>query len=93
MADSEQAGDKEFVREKHSGSRRREAGSHRGSEYLAVRYIGHAEKWDEVAMDGSLEAKDCAATYKLGGSALVAATINRDLQNLKTDAEMENRRS
>ena len=56
---------------------------------LTVRYIGHAEKWDAVEMNGSPQSRDCAATYKLGDSALTVATINRDLQNLKTEAEME----
>jgi NADPH-dependent 2,4-dienoyl-CoA reductase/sulfur reductase-like enzyme len=59
---------------------------------LTVRYIGHAEKWDAVEMDGSPQSKDCAATYKLGDSALAVATINRDLQNLRAEAEMEGRR-
>lgn len=56
---------------------------------LTVRYIGHAEKWDRVEVDGSLQARDCAVTYTLGDRVLAVATMERDLQNLKTEVEME----
>jgi NADPH-dependent 2,4-dienoyl-CoA reductase/sulfur reductase-like enzyme/nitrite reductase/ring-hydroxylating ferredoxin subunit len=56
---------------------------------LSVKYIGHAEKWDAVEIDGSLQAKDCTVTYKLGGRRLAVATISRDRQNLEIEAEME----
>jgi NADPH-dependent 2,4-dienoyl-CoA reductase/sulfur reductase-like enzyme len=56
---------------------------------VSIKYIGHAENWDRVEIDGSLEAKDCAVTYKSTGRALALATISRDLQNLQFEAEME----
>lgn len=56
---------------------------------LTVRYIGHAEKWDSAEMDGSLQARDCAVTYKLGDHVLAVATIGRDFENLKSEAKME----
>src|SRR5204862_2645508 len=56
---------------------------------VSVKYVGHAEKWDAVEIDGSLEAKDCAVTYKLNGRRLAVATIGRDRQNLQIEAEME----
>jgi NADPH-dependent 2,4-dienoyl-CoA reductase/sulfur reductase-like enzyme len=56
---------------------------------VSIKYIGHAEKWDEVAIDGNLENKDCTATFKLGGRTLAVATIGRDLQNLQVEAAME----
>jgi len=54
-----------------------------------IRYVGHAEKWDAVVIDGSLESRDCAVSYKRGGRTLAVATIGRDLQNLKAEARME----
>ena len=30
---------------------------------LTVRYIGHAEKWDSVEIEGSPQSRDCAATF------------------------------
>jgi NADPH-dependent 2,4-dienoyl-CoA reductase/sulfur reductase-like enzyme/nitrite reductase/ring-hydroxylating ferredoxin subunit len=56
---------------------------------VSVKYIGHAEKWDAVEVDGSIEAKDCTVTYKLNGRRLAVATISRDRQNLQVEAEME----
>jgi hypothetical protein len=50
---------------------------------------GYAEKWDAVDIDGSLDAKDCAITYKLAGRTLAVATISRDLQNLQVEAAVE----
>jgi len=56
---------------------------------VTVRYIGHAEKWDRVEVDGSLAAKDCVVRYKLGDRTLAVATIGRDLENLKMEEQME----
>src|SRR6185436_4037125 len=56
---------------------------------LSIKYIGHAERWDEVVIDGSLEAHDCSVEYRRGGRALAVATIGRDRVNLETEARME----
>ena len=56
---------------------------------VSIDYVGHAAKWDEVGIEGSLENKDCAATFKLGGRTLAVATIGRKLQNLQAEAAME----
>ena len=60
---------------------------------VAVKYIGHAEKWDAVESDGSPQSKDCAVTFKLADRVLAVATIGRDLENLKIEADMEARPS
>ena len=56
---------------------------------VTLRYVGHAEKWDSVEMEGSLQARDCAITYKRGDRVLAVATIGRDLQSLEAEAKME----
>ena len=56
---------------------------------VSIKYVGHAEKWDAVEISGSLEAKDCAVTYKLEGRTLAVATISRDLQSLQVESAME----
>ena len=56
---------------------------------VSVKYVGHAEKWDALDIDGSIEAKDCAVTFKLNGHRLAVATISRDRQNLQAEADME----
>jgi len=54
-----------------------------------IRYVGHAEKWDAIEIRGSLDAKDCTVSYKLGGRTLAVATISRDLDSLQAEAAME----
>jgi NADPH-dependent 2,4-dienoyl-CoA reductase/sulfur reductase-like enzyme/nitrite reductase/ring-hydroxylating ferredoxin subunit len=54
-----------------------------------INYVGHAEKWDEVSIDGSLEALDCTVEYRRGGKTLATATIGRDLASLQAEARME----
>ncbi|HKB82022.1 MAG TPA: FAD-dependent oxidoreductase [Burkholderiales bacterium] len=56
---------------------------------LAINYVGHAENWDAVEIDGSFEAKDCTVTYKRGDRTLAVATIYRDLQSLQAELAME----
>ena len=56
---------------------------------MAINYLGHAEKWEAIEIDGSLEAHDCAVTYKIGGRTLATVTISRDHQSLQAEAAME----
>ncbi len=60
---------------------------------LAINYVGHAENWDAVEIDGSLDASDCAVTYKRGSRTLAVATIYRDLQSLQAELAMEQKAS
>jgi NADPH-dependent 2,4-dienoyl-CoA reductase/sulfur reductase-like enzyme/nitrite reductase/ring-hydroxylating ferredoxin subunit len=55
----------------------------------AIKYIGHAEKWDDVHIEGSLDSGDCAVSYRRGGRTLAVATIGRDKQNLESELRME----
>jgi apoptosis-inducing factor 3 len=59
----------------------------------SIRYVGHAEKWDAVQIDGSLESHDCSVSYTRGEQTLAVATIGRDLESLKVEAQMERDRS
>src|ERR1700674_414474 len=58
---------------------------------VAINYIGHAEKWDAVEIEGRLNpnGRDCAVTYKRRRRTLAVATISRDLQSLQAEAAME----
>ena len=58
---------------------------------MSIRYVGHAEKWDAVQIDGSLESRDCSVAYKRGDRTLAVATIGRDLESLRVEAKMEER--
>jgi apoptosis-inducing factor 3 len=56
---------------------------------VPINYVGHAEAWDEIAVEGDIAAKDCLVRYKQGGRALAVASIYRDLASLEVEAAME----
>jgi NADPH-dependent 2,4-dienoyl-CoA reductase/sulfur reductase-like enzyme/nitrite reductase/ring-hydroxylating ferredoxin subunit len=56
---------------------------------VPINYVGHAERWDSIEVDGSIEAKDCAVRFKQGGRTLAVATIYRDRQSLEAELAME----
>jgi NADPH-dependent 2,4-dienoyl-CoA reductase/sulfur reductase-like enzyme len=58
---------------------------------VTINYVGHAERWDSIEIDGDLNARDCAVSYKRGGRTLAVATISRDRQSLQAEAAMEAR--
>ena len=56
---------------------------------VPINYVGHAEKWDEIAVDGDIAAKDCLLQYKSGGRVLAVASIYRDVASLQAELAME----
>ncbi len=59
---------------------------------IPINYVGHAEKWDEIAVEGDVAGKDCLVRYKMKGHTLAAASIFRDVENLKAEVAMERER-
>jgi apoptosis-inducing factor 3 len=45
-----------------------------------LRYVGHAEEWDEIIFDGELEKREFMAFYTKGDRILAAAASQRDTQ-------------
>jgi NADPH-dependent 2,4-dienoyl-CoA reductase/sulfur reductase-like enzyme/nitrite reductase/ring-hydroxylating ferredoxin subunit len=56
---------------------------------VPINYVGHAEKWDEIAIDGDIAGRDCLLKYKSKGRVLAVASIYRDLASLQAELEME----
>ncbi|MGH7509165.1 MAG: FAD-dependent oxidoreductase [Gemmatimonadales bacterium] len=56
---------------------------------VPINYVGHAERWDAVEIEGSIERRDCAVRFVQGGRALAVATIYRDRQSLEAEVRME----
>ncbi len=56
---------------------------------VPINYVGHAEKWDEIAVDGNIAGRDCVLRYKSGGRVLAVASIYRDLESLQAEVAME----
>ena len=56
---------------------------------VPINYIGHAERWDQITIEGDVKAKDCLLRYQRDGRVLAVASIYRDLENLKAELAME----
>jgi NADPH-dependent 2,4-dienoyl-CoA reductase/sulfur reductase-like enzyme/nitrite reductase/ring-hydroxylating ferredoxin subunit len=54
-----------------------------------ILYVGHAEAWDEIEIDGRIEARDCRVSFRRAGRLLAVATIGRDIENLRAEVELE----
>ncbi|MEO6032115.1 MAG: FAD-dependent oxidoreductase [Burkholderiaceae bacterium] len=56
---------------------------------FSLGYVGHAERFDQVEIDGTLEARDCKLTYRRDGKKLAVAVVHRDLEGLRAEVEFE----
>jgi len=56
---------------------------------VTIRYVGHAERWDAVTIDGSLDQRDATVRFVRGGKILAVATISRDRENLLAEVAFE----
>jgi NADPH-dependent 2,4-dienoyl-CoA reductase/sulfur reductase-like enzyme len=56
---------------------------------FTLNYIGHAEKWDKLDLDGSIEDHDCKLSFQRAGKTLAVATVGRDRESLENEVAME----
>lgn len=56
---------------------------------VPINYVGHAEQWDELAIDGDVASKDCVVRYRRNGRTLAVASIFRDVESLEAEVAME----
>jgi NADPH-dependent 2,4-dienoyl-CoA reductase/sulfur reductase-like enzyme len=56
---------------------------------MAIRYVGHAERWDRVTIDGSLDRRDATVRFIQGGTTRAVATVSRDRASLEAEVALE----
>ncbi|WP_432289239.1 FAD-dependent oxidoreductase (plasmid) [Aminobacter sp. BA135] len=56
---------------------------------VPINYVGHAEGWDAIEVEGDIAARDCLVRFKRGGRTLAVATISRDGESLAAELAME----
>ncbi|HKA89138.1 MAG TPA: FAD-dependent oxidoreductase [Haliangiales bacterium] len=56
---------------------------------VQISYVGHAETWDRIVVDGSFAERNAKVSYYAGDKLLAAATIFRDKESLEIEAAME----
>jgi apoptosis-inducing factor 3 len=56
---------------------------------VPINYVGHAENWDELAIEGDIAGKDCLLRFKRNGRVTAVASIFRDAENLRAELSME----
>jgi NADPH-dependent 2,4-dienoyl-CoA reductase/sulfur reductase-like enzyme len=54
-----------------------------------INYVGHADSWDDLVIEGDIAAKDVIVRFKKGGKTLAAASIFRDTDSLEAEIAME----
>jgi hypothetical protein len=55
----------------------------------SITYVGHAEKWDEVLIDGDIDEGDGIVGFKVGGKILAVAATGREKASLEAEAALE----
>jgi len=56
---------------------------------VSISYVGHAEKWDRIDVQGNIAKRDCKLEYRRGSKVLAVVTMGRDLESLRAELAME----
>ena len=56
---------------------------------VSINYVGHAEQWDDLVIDGDIAGKCCGLRFMQKGRVIAVATIFRDLESLDAELAME----
>ena len=54
-----------------------------------ISYVGHAESWDRLDIDGNPAAQDCMVRYWRDGRKCAVVTVGRDRDSLRAEAAFE----
>jgi NADPH-dependent 2,4-dienoyl-CoA reductase/sulfur reductase-like enzyme/nitrite reductase/ring-hydroxylating ferredoxin subunit len=55
---------------------------------VTLNYVGHAEHWDRIEIDGSIQDHDCTLRYLADGRVRAVLTIFRDRESLRAAVDM-----
>ena len=55
---------------------------------VTLNYVGYAEHWDRIEIDGSIQDHDCTLRYLADGKVRAVLTIFRDKESLRAGVEM-----
>ncbi|HEY6451155.1 MAG TPA: FAD-dependent oxidoreductase [Steroidobacteraceae bacterium] len=58
---------------------------------VRINYVGHAEHWDDLAVEGDIGGRNCLVSFGRGGRTMAAASIARDLASLESELKLEER--
>ena len=56
---------------------------------VPINYVGHAEKWDELAVEGNIGDKDGLVRMRRAGRTLAVASVFRDPESLEAEVSLE----
>ena len=56
---------------------------------VTFNYAGHAERWDQIDIDGTPQSRNCAIRYRRGDRTVAMLTVGRDLANLQAERDWE----
>jgi apoptosis-inducing factor 3 len=56
---------------------------------VTINYVGHAESWNKIDIEGDLAKRDATLAYRRGGQTLAVVTLGRDQTNLDAEVAFE----
>ncbi len=56
---------------------------------VPINYVGHAEGWDELVVEGDIAGKDGLVRMRRAGRTLAVASVFRDLESLEAEVSLE----
>jgi NADPH-dependent 2,4-dienoyl-CoA reductase/sulfur reductase-like enzyme len=56
---------------------------------VPINYVGHADSWDELAVEGDIANKDGLVRMRRAGRTLAVASVFRDLESLEAEVSLE----
>jgi NADPH-dependent 2,4-dienoyl-CoA reductase/sulfur reductase-like enzyme/nitrite reductase/ring-hydroxylating ferredoxin subunit len=56
---------------------------------VPINYVGHAETWDALEVEGDIAARDCVVRYMRNRRVLAVASIYRDVESLAAEVMLE----